>query len=191
MALIRSVTVGDRTIELHQFTGEVVEEKKWATTQVSGGGGGYNVGSGQNNPVTIASVSHTHDQFFLKNESGKEMAVEMTDAGLALRKGHRATVFWGTIQGQERGQYVAIYNHTTNSLTKIDSAIDGLATKPASGLIMLAWIACIFGICLYGLGIVGLVVLFIVGGKRKRKNQELVATLRTALDGVIAEVKGA
>ena len=87
MALIRSVTVGDRTIALYAFTGEVVDEKKWGTTEVGSSGGGYNAGSGQNNPVTISSVSHTHDQFFLKNDSGQEMAVETTDAGLALRKG--------------------------------------------------------------------------------------------------------
>ena len=191
MALIRSVTVGDRIIDLHQFSGEVVEEKKWATTQVSGGGGGYNVGSGRNNPVTITSVSRTHDQFFLKSDSGQEMAVETTDAGLALRKGHRVTVFWGILQGQERGPYVAIYNHTTKSLTKMESAIQGLVAKPTSGLVMLAWIASIFGICLYGLGIIGIIVLFITGGNRKRRNRGLVATLQAALDGAIAEAKKA
>ena len=189
MALIRSVTVGERVIDLHKFTGEVVDEKKWSTTQVSGGGGGYNVGSGQNNPVTISSVSTTHDQFFLKNDSGQEMAVELADAGLALRKGHRVTVFWGIIQGQERGPYVAIYNHTTNNLTKIDPAIQGLAGQPASGLVTLAWIASIFGICLYGLGFIGIIILFIAGGKRKKRNQELTDTLRAAVDGVIAEAK--
>ena len=189
MALIRSVTVGDRIIDLHRFSGEVVEEKKWATTQVSGGGGGYNVGSGQNNPVTISSVSRTHDQFFLKSDTGQEMAVETTDAGLALRKGHRVTVFWGILQGQERGPYVAIYNHTTKSLTKMDAAIQDLAAKPASGWVVLAWIASLFGICFYGLGIIGIVVLFVAGGNRKRKNRERVASLQAALEGAIAEVK--
>jgi hypothetical protein len=183
--------VGDRIIDLHKFSGEVVEEKKWATTQVSGGGGGYNVGSGHNNPVTITSVSQTHDQFFLKSDAGQEMAVETTDAGLALRKGHRVTVIWGILQGQERGPYVAFYNHTTNHLTRLGPAIEGLAMKPASGLVPLAWIACVFGICFYGLGIIGLVFLFIAGGKRKLKNRELAATLGAAVDGAIAETRGA
>jgi hypothetical protein len=191
MALIRSVTVGDRIIDLHKFSGEVMEEKKWATTQVSGGGGGYNVGSGRNNPVAIASVTQTHDQFFLKDDKGQEKAVEMTDAGLALRKGNRVTVFWGTIQGQEHGSYVAIYNHSTNSLTKIESAIQSLAVKPTPGLVIVAWIASIFGICLYGLGLIGIVALFIAGGKRKRRNKELADTLRAALDGAIADAKSA
>ena len=189
MALIRSVTVGERVIDLHKFTGEVVDEKKWSTTQVSGGGGGYNAGSGQNNPVTISSVSTTHDQFFLKNDSGQEMAVELANAGLALRKGHRVTVFWGIIQGQKHGRYFAIYNHTTNNLTKMDSDIQELAVPPTSGMVTLAWIASIFGICLYGLGFIGIIILFIAGGKRKKRNQKLADTLRVAVDGVIAEAK--
>jgi hypothetical protein len=190
MALIRSVKVGDRTIDLHKFSGEVVEEKKWATTQVSGGGGGYNVGSGQNNPVSVSSVTQTHDQFFLKDDKGQEMAVEMTDAGLALRKGNRVSVFWGIIQGDQRGPYVAIVNHTTNSVTKIESAIQGLAVKPTSGFVTLAWIACVFGLCFYGLGLIGMVALFIAGRKRKKRNQELADTFKAALDGAIAESKG-
>jgi hypothetical protein len=40
MALIKTVTVGDRIIDLFTFQGEVLDEKKWATTQVSGSGGG-------------------------------------------------------------------------------------------------------------------------------------------------------
>lgn len=186
---MRSVTLEDRVIELHKFSGEVVEEKKWSTTQVTGGGGGYNVGSGQNNPVTISSVSSTHDQFFLKDQNGKEMAVEMTNAGLALRKGHRVTVLWGVIRGQERGPYLAVFNHTTNNLTMFDSAIGGLACRPAPALVTLAWIACFFGICLYGLGIVGMVILFVTGRNRKKRNQQLFDTFKAAVDGAVAEIK--
>jgi hypothetical protein len=189
MALIRSVAVGERIIDLHKFSGTVVEDKKWSTTQVSGGGGGYNVGSGQQNPVTIASVTQTHDQFFLKNAGGEEMAVEMTDAGLALRKEHRLTVFWGIIQGQKNGPYLAIYNHTTNQITKIESAIDGLVAKGTSGLVLVAWIVCIFGICLYGLGLIGIIALLVGRAKQKRKNKEMANTLRAAVDGAIAEAK--
>jgi len=191
MALIRSVTVGDRTIALYAFTGEVVDEKKWGTTEVGSSGGGYNAGSGQNNPVTISSVSHTHDQFFLKNDSGQEMAVETTDAGLALRKGHRVTAIWGILQGMERGQYLAIYNHTTNTLTKFDPAIQGLAMNPPPGMLTLAWIASFVGICLYGLGLIGIVALYISGGKRHRKNKEQVDLFRSEVDRAIAGVKGA
>ena len=117
--------------------------------------------------------------------------MELANVGLALRKGHRVTVFWGIIQGQEHGPYVAIYNHATNSLTKIHPAVQGLASRPASGWVPLAWLASIFGICLYGLGIIGIIILFVVGRKRKRKNQELTDTLQAAVDGVIAEAKGA
>ena len=60
---------------------------------------------------------------------------------------------------------------------------------PTSGMVTLAWIASIFGICLYGLGFIGIIILFIAGGKRKKRNQELADTLRAAVDGVIAEAK--
>jgi hypothetical protein len=191
MSAIQSVTVGDRIIALHKFTGEIVEEKKWATTHVSGGGGGYNVGSGHNNPVSITSVSQTHDQFFLKNASGQELAVETTNAGLALRKEHRVTAFWGILQGQERGPFIAFYNHTTNNVTKLDAAIQGLAVPPTPGWVTWAWMASIFGICFYGVGFIAMIVLFITGRSRKKRNQELLATFQSALDGVIAEAKGA
>ncbi len=189
MALIRSVTVGDRIIDLHKFTGEVVDEKKWSTTQVAGGGGGYNVGSGQHNPVTISSVSHTHDQFFLKNEAGEEKVVETTNAGLAVRKGHRVTAIWGIIQGQPHGPYIAIYNHTTSTLTMIGSGVSDLAVPPTPGWVPFAWIASVFGICVYGLGIIAIIVLFVLGSGRKKRNQQLLNTLTTAVDTAIAEVK--
>ena len=180
----QSVHLGSRIIDLYKFTGEVMDEKTWATTHVSGGGGGYNVGSGQNNPVTISSVSVTHDQFFLKSEDGKEMAVEMANSGVAVRKGHRITVFWGVVQGQTNRWYVAAYNHSTNTPTILDSSIQALAMPPTTTAIMLAWVVSFFAICLYGLGIIALVVLTVVRRKQKR---ELLTTLRTAVDRMVAE----
>jgi hypothetical protein len=189
MASIRSVTVGTRIIDLHKFSGEIVDEKRWATTQVSGSGGGYNVGSGGTNPVSISSVSQTHDQFFLKNESGQEMAIELTDAGLAVRKGHRVTVFWGIIQGQANGPYVAVYNHTTNDLRVIEPGIQRLAVPPTSGLVPIGWLVSAVAFCFYGLGIIGLIAMFILGRRRKSRNQHLANTLREAVNSAVAEAK--
>ena len=192
MALIRSVTVGERVIDLHKFTGEVVDEKKWSTTQVSGGGGGYNVGLGQNNPVTISSVSTTHDQFFLKNDSGQEMAVELANAELALRKGHRVTVFWGILQGQERGSYVAIYNHTTNNLTKIDPGHPRLGVEAGfrvggAGMDLRASLEFVST----GWGWLASSFCSLREGKRKKEEQgQLTDTLRAAVDGAIVMREG-
>src|SRR5258708_35198399 len=130
MALLKTVTVGDRIIDLFTYHGEVLEEKKWATTQVSGSGGGFNAGSGQPSPVTITSSNTTHDQFFLRGDDGHEQAFEFANAGLALRKGHRMSVLWGTIKGNSSGTYLAVYNHTTSRLSEIPDSINNLAVPP-------------------------------------------------------------
>ena len=185
MALIKSVTVGDRVIDLYNFHGEVVEEKKWATTQISGGGSTTQAtGYASNAPITSATT--THDQFFVRSDDGQEMAVETTNSGLALRKGHRVTVFWGIIKGNERGPFVAIYNHTTGDLTKMDLAIYNLAVPGASTGFLIGMVAGVFGICFYGLGIIVLAFLLIQKSKQKR---QFVGALRPAIDEAIFQCR--
>jgi hypothetical protein len=186
MALINSVAVGDRIIDLITFQGEVVDEKKWATTQVAGGGGGINTGSGLPNQVTITSVSTTHDQFFLRNNEGQEKAFEFANAGLALRKGNRVTVLWGTIKGNEHGKYLAVYNHTTGQLSQIPDSINNLAIPPMPVPVFIGYVAGVLGICFYGVGFVVLAVLIITRSKRKK---ELIATFRPAVETAIAGIK--
>lgn len=186
MALIQTITVGNRTIDLYAFTGEVVDEKKWATTHVSGSGGGYNVGSGQNNPITISSTTTTHDQFFIRDEAGKEMSFEMANTGVALRKGHRITVLWGIIKGNDRGPNIAVYNHATDNLTLIQSSITGLAIPPTPLPIVLAYFVSAFAACFYGLGIIALVALLIYRSGRKK---QLLAAFRPAVDAAVAKIR--
>lgn len=188
MALIQTVTVGNRVIDLHTFSGEVVEEKKWATTQVSGSGGGYNMGSGQQNPVTITSTTTTHDQFFLRDAAGQERAFEISGGGLALRKGHRISVLWGIIQGNPQGPYIAVYNHTTGSLSEFPSAVAGLAVPPTPLLLVVVYLVSILAICFYGLGVVVLAVLLIYRSSQKK---HLLATLRPAVAAAIAQIRNA
>lgn len=184
MSLLKTIQVGDRTIDLHKFTGEVVDEKKWATTQVSGSGGGYNVGSGQQNPVTISSTTTTHDQFFLKNDNGQEMAVQLANYGLALRKGHRVSVIWGIIQGQGQGPFLAVYNHSTATPTTILSAIQNLAVPPMPTFIVVAWAVSLITICFYGIGIIAVIILAITRRNRKRS---LLAQLQTEVNKLLAD----
>jgi hypothetical protein len=186
MPLIQTVTVGNRVIDLLSFTGEVLDEKKWATTHVAGGGGGYNVGSGQQNAVTISSTTVTHDQFFLRDDAGQEQAFETANAGLALRKGHRVSVLWGVIRGGPNGPTLAIYNHTTGTLTRFDGAVAGLAVPPAPLAVVIAYVVSIFAICFYGLGIIALIVLLVV---RSAGKKSLMAAFRPAVEAAIAQIK--
>src|ERR1700722_6219456 len=98
---VQRVILDGRVINLYTFCGEVLDEKKWSTTQVAGGGGGMNAGTGLPNRVTIASVNTTHDQFFLRDSNGEEKSFQLDDAGIALRKSHRVTVLWGSVKGFE------------------------------------------------------------------------------------------
>ena len=183
---MQSVTVGDRIIDLHSFTGEVLEEKKWSTTQVSGSGGGYNAGSGQANPVSFSSTTSTHDQFFLRGDDGQEKAVELVNASVALRKGHRISVLWGVIKGNERGLYLAVYNHTTGELTQLSAAVNSLTVPPPPTLLLIIYVACFFAICLYGLGIIALITLLIYRSNLKKRLQ---TTLQSAVDTAVAQIK--
>lgn len=186
MTLVQTVTVGNRVIDLYTFTGEVVEEKKWATTQVTGGGGGYNMGSGQQNPVSITSTTTTHDQFFLRDDAGQERAFEIAGGGLALRKGHRITVLWGLIKGNQTGPYLAVYNHTTGSLSELAGSVAHLAVPPTPLALIVVYLVSIFAICFYGLGIVVLIALIVYRSGQKKR---LLATLRSAVDAAIAQIK--
>jgi hypothetical protein len=189
MSSAQSVTIGQQHIELHTFTGEVVDEKKWTSTQVSSSGGGYNVGSGQNNPVSISSSSETHDQFFLKDETGREQAIELTNANVAIRKGHRVTVIWGILRGQERGPYLAIYNHNTSTLDHFNAVMQSLVVQSPPWWEGFAWGASILAICFYGVGIIGVIVLAVKRKNRFRQNQENLAALKGAVAKLVEETQ--
>jgi hypothetical protein len=186
MPLLKTVTVGDRIIDLITVHGEVVEEKKWATTQVMGSGGGFNAGSGQPSPVTISSSTTTHDQFFLRGDDGREQAFELANAGLALRKGHRMSVLWGTIKGNSSGTYLAVYNHTTSQLSEIPGSINGLAVPPMPTAVLIGYVLGVFAICVYGLGFIILPVIIILRSKRKK---ELIATFRREVEAAISQIR--
>ena len=181
MALIRTVETGGKTIELHKFTGVVIDEKKWSSTSVASSGGGYNVGSGQNNPVSISSVTTTNEQIFLKAENGEEMAFQFS-GNIAVRVGNRLTVIWAVFQGQSLKHDVAVINHDTRTPTVFN--ISGLSVPPIPLAIQIVWVVSFFAICFYGLGIVALIVLKILRGKEKRSSAE---ALQREVDKVVAE----
>lgn len=187
----QSVTIADRAIDLYKFSGEVVDEKMWTTTQVSGGGGGYNVGSGKQNPISISSTSVAHNQFFLKSDSGEEKAIELPESSVAFRKGHRVTVFWGQTSGTNQSQYVGVVNHTLNTSATFPSAVDGFCATGTPCLIQIAWIASIFLICFYGTGFIGIIILYLHSRTQKELKKQRVAILQSAIDAAIAQAKSA
>jgi hypothetical protein len=111
----QTITIGKRTVTMHQFTGKVVSSSKNMETKVhGGGGGGYSYqGTGGSAPVTISSTTVIHDQLFLVDKEGNERALQLTGFDLACRESNIVTAMWAITSGEERGPYFAIINHST------------------------------------------------------------------------------
>jgi hypothetical protein len=149
------------------------------------GGGGYNVGSGKTNPVSVTSTSVTHDQFFLRNDAGQEMAVELANASLALRKGHQVTVVWGVAPGKERGPYLAVHNPAIGAPVFMDASISELALAPSPWWMPFAWGVSVLAICFYGLGLIALVVLAVRGWNRIKKRTEYAEVIKNGVRNLL------
>lgn len=126
MPAIRTVHVGSRSIDIHCFSGEVMESQKWTTTQISGGGGGgySHNGTGFSSNAPVTSRTTTHDQIFVRAPGGEERALELSDVHLAVRKGQWLTLIWAIRSGKDQGPYVAILNHNTGSLDYVAKAVN-------------------------------------------------------------------
>lgn len=122
---MQTFNASGKEIALHYVTGSVLSElNKNRETRVSGGGG-------QNNTaVHIRSTTTVHDQFFLKDDTGKEHAFQLTDFNLACREGHQLKVVWAIAKGKANGPYVAVQNFTTGDYFFQDKRLKDLLTPP-------------------------------------------------------------
>ena len=148
-SLLRSVNVGSKSIEIHTFSGEVMESQKWTTTQISGGGGGgySHNGTGFSSSAPVTSHTTTHDQIFVRAASGEERALELSDVHLAVRKGQWLTLFLAVKAGKREGLYVAILNHNTGSMDWVAKAVNDSCGPPLYNLlIILGVIAGVVGV---------------------------------------------
>lgn len=148
-SLLRSVNVGSKSIEIHSFSGEVMESQKWTTTQISGGGGGgySHNGTGFSSSAPVRSHTTTHDQIFVRAANGEERALELSDVHLAVRKGQWLTLILAIKAGRNEGPYVAILNHNTGSMDWIAKAVnDSCGPMFYNGLIILGVIAGVVGV---------------------------------------------
>lgn len=127
--MTQTITLSPRSVTVHTFTGKVASSSKNLETRVHGGGGGsYSYqGTGTSAPVTISSTTVVHDQLFLVNKEGREIAVQLEGWDVACREGNIVTAMWGIIGSDKQGEYFAIINHSTGSKTVKKQVIKSIA----------------------------------------------------------------
>lgn len=125
MTEISTVNFGSRQIAIHSISGEVMDSRKWTTTEISGGGGEGVIsnGSGYIKRDEVKSKTTTHDQIIIRTASGEEESLKVEDLNLAVRKGQWVSLIRAIPSGWNEGPVVAILNHNTGSRNFIDSAI--------------------------------------------------------------------
>ncbi|HWW64013.1 MAG TPA: hypothetical protein VNZ43_04585 [Sphingomonadaceae bacterium] len=136
MTQISTVNSGSRQIALHSITGEVTDSKKWATTEISGGGGEGVIsnGSGYIKQDELKSKTTTHDQIIIRTADGQEESLKVEDLHLAVAQGHWVSFIRAIPSGWAKGPVVAILNHNTGSKYFIDSAIKEACGKSLIGI---------------------------------------------------------
>lgn len=187
MAKLKEISVGGINFALHQVTGKVINVAKNSTTQVYGGGT-VNDGKGY---TSVSSSSTIHDQIFLIDKNEKEHSFQLSDFNVASREGNELSVIWAIKEGQERGNYVCIYNHSTDRyfferdtflLNFIDSPKAGIGYKIIGILILLIGIA--GAIFTFGLSFLLFIPLSMYEKRMKRKRVENVKQFKLEITNI-------
>ena len=145
MPSFASVKAGSRTIDLHAFTGHVVDQQRSSVTEVT---------HHHPNNTMIGSSSRTwrYNKVFLRAEDGEEKSLEIQDKGdFSARHGQKASIVWGIRKGKELGDYMAVVNHETGAVHCIRKAINDNAGPPFYNMLLIVLVI---------VGCVGLVDLF-------------------------------
>jgi hypothetical protein len=154
MTEITTITVGSRRIAIHSMSGEVMDSRKWTTTEVSGGGGSGVIshGSGYVQQDEVKSKTTTHDQIIIRAADGEEESLKVEDLNLAVRQGHWVSLIWAIPSGRKEGPFVAILNHNTKSLDFIGSGVNKAC---------FSMISSVLGVATFFLALIGAFVCFV------------------------------
>lgn len=132
MSKIGSVNVIWKTVDIHAFSGEVMDVARSSETHVSGN---TNVNGGQ-----ISSSTTHYAQLFIRNPvTNEEYDIEYANPKVGFRPTHKATMLWGTTPGvtKKSWPYIGVYNHTTGQLQTIRKGNNDLACIPFYNWIMI------------------------------------------------------
>jgi hypothetical protein len=180
MASFASIQAGSRTIDLHAFTGLVVDQQRSSVTEVT---------HHHPNNTAIGSTIRTwsYNKVFLRADDGQEKSLEIQDkGGFAARPGQKASIIWGIRKDKELGDYLAVVNHETGAIQCIRKAVNDNAGPPLYNmlLIVLVIVGCVGLVDLFGGHIGSALFFFAVGGGGiywiYSRQKRLLAQIRSA-----------
>mgnify|MGYP001079044784 CR=1 FL=1 len=119
-------------LKVYARSGIVHGSKTWTSTQVhSSGGGGY-IGpqGGHVKAANVTSSNTTHNTFFLVDDDGKEIEVNLTDVSFGVRDGHHVTAVYAGHQNDQWWWLAHLHNHNTDKSAKVSSSYDKVCGNP-------------------------------------------------------------
>jgi hypothetical protein len=127
MTKISTTLIGSRSIDLHAFTGEVVDQSTSHHTEAT---------VHANNQVTTSTTSYS--QLFIRDKNGEEREINVPNMKIGVRRGTTASLIWGIKTGKDWGPYIAVYNHDTKSIHHIRKGNNDLAGPPGYNMMLIA-----------------------------------------------------
>lgn len=135
MAEMATIMVNSRTLGIRVATGAVMDARKWAVTEVSGGGGSSAVYGANGNvyggghTASIRSKTTNHAELFIRGKDGKEHVVKLKDEDVNVRTGNWVSLLSAIPAGQDSGEHVAVMNHDTDKFEFIKSGVNAACSS--------------------------------------------------------------
>lgn len=154
MPEFKELQINNGKILLNIARGEVVGQQKWSETEVhSSGGGGYVQQGGYVRPPQVSSTSHEKHEFWIREEDGKEIAINFTDANFPVREGQKVWVAWGNNnRSKGNSSYLFGYNYASGNSCDLLGNWDawmrgsGLFKPPFLYRLLTTWLSLVIGI---------------------------------------------
>ncbi len=129
MSRIATLRSGLRTIDLHAFTGRVVDQQRSSVTEVTRHQGNAMLGT--------TTYTSSWNKVFLQADNGEEKWLQVEDKGFAARAGQMASIIWGIRPGRKEGDYLAVVNHETGAFQCIRKAVNDNAGPPFYNMLLI------------------------------------------------------
>lgn len=177
MPAVGSVSIGGKQIDLHAFTGDVVEVSRRSDTETT-----YEQGQ------PTKSTTWHYIKFLVRAPDGTTQQAEVDTRQATVAKGEQVTLFWGIV-GKKESNYLAVYNHSSHKLGVVwDTRNDLAGPAILRSQIVLTVLVLVFLLAFIGTsGLGSVVVLGLMGGLWyyvHQRRQTLIKAVEAAIPGL-------